>query len=203
MTCTAEPFAPLDACLPQDADHAHLIGRVWWPHVPAGPRVVALRQGALFDLTREVSTVADLLDRADRLWLAACAPAPCLGPLQDFVDHTADAPASRAHLLAPCDLQAIKACGVTFARSLIERVIEEQAGGDPLAAAALRSGVESTIGVQIGEVMPGSPQALQVKAALQARGAWSQYLEVGLGVDAEVFTKAQPLSAARARSGRV
>jgi len=103
----------------------------------------------------------------------------------------ADAPA----LLAPCDLAAIKAAGVTFADSLIERVIEERAKGDAAAANALRAELTGLLGGSLTGLKPGSPAAMALKAALIERGLWSQYLEVGIGPDAEIFTKAQPMSA--------
>jgi fumarylacetoacetate (FAA) hydrolase family protein len=96
--------------------------------------------------------------------------------------------------LAPCDLQVIKAAGVTFATSMVERVIEEKAAGDASRAQAIRSQVLAHIGADLAAIKPGSAQALQLKAALQAQGIWSQYLEVGIGKDAEVFTKAPVLS---------
>lgn len=190
-----ESVAALSACLPDDAMRAHLVGRVWWSGAPQGPRVVALREGALYDLTASVWTMSEWLDRDDRLWLASRAPAPCLGDLRDFLHLEAERTTSQPHLLAPCDLQAIKACGVTFVRSMTERVVEEQARGDAAAASALRSEVEARIGTELRRLVPGSPQAQQLKAELQSRGAWSPYLEVGLGPDAEIFTKAQPMSA--------
>jgi fumarylacetoacetate (FAA) hydrolase family protein len=98
-------------------------------------------------------------------------------------------------LLAPCDLQAIKACGVTFAVSLLERVIEERAKGDPALAAELRREIQSRIGADLSEIRPGSDEAMRLKTDLVARGLWSQYMEVGIGPDAEVFTKSQPMSA--------
>ena len=99
------------------------------------------------------------------------------------------------HLLAPNDLQAVKACGVTFARSMVERVIEERAAGNPARAAEIRARVADVIGNSLRDLIPGSAKAAEVKALLQAEGLWSQYLEVGIGPDAEVFTKAQPMSA--------
>jgi fumarylacetoacetate (FAA) hydrolase family protein len=102
---------------------------------------------------------------------------------------------SRPWLLAPCDLQAIKAAGVTFVESMLERVIEEQARGDASRADAVRQAVVAVIGDNLGAVRPGSPEALRLKDVLIAQGMWSQYLEVGIGVDAEIFTKAQPMSA--------
>jgi fumarylacetoacetate (FAA) hydrolase family protein len=187
---TSNPF------LPQDSAQAWLVGRVWLPAAEgcmAGPRVVAVREGMLVDLSAHASTMSDLLERDDRLALARSSVAPALGPVQDFLDsamHGGDAP-----LLAPCDLQAVKACGVTFAVSLLERVIEEQAGGDAARAATLRQELLATLGADLSTLQPGSPAATRLKADLQRRGAWSPYMEVGIGPDAEVFTKSQPMSA--------
>ncbi len=97
--------------------------------------------------------------------------------------------------LAPCDLSAVKAAGVTFVASTLERVIEEQARGDPAKAEAVRRSLVAVIGDDLARVRPGSDEALAVKEALVAAGAWSQYLEVGIGPDAEIFTKSQPMSA--------
>jgi fumarylacetoacetate (FAA) hydrolase family protein len=101
----------------------------------------------------------------------------------------------REVLLAPCDLAAIKAAGVTFADSLVERVIEERAKGDAGAAERLRAELGRLLGGSLTGLKPGSPTAMALKGALIERGLWSQYLEVGIGPDAEVFTKAQPMSA--------
>ncbi len=116
-----------------------------------------------------------------------------LASLEECLARKADA--STLHLIAPSDLQAVKACGVTFARSMIERVIEERAAGDASRAEAIRSRVTAVIGDSLRNLKPGSAEAARVKAALQEEGVWSQYLEVGIGPDAEVFTKAQVLSA--------
>ena len=101
----------------------------------------------------------------------------------------------RAHLLAPIDLQAIKAAGVTFVRSLLERVIEERAHGNPERALATREAIAVALGGDLRGFKPGSAAAMRLKEALIAAGAWSQYLEVGIGPDAEIFTKGQPMSA--------
>jgi fumarylacetoacetate (FAA) hydrolase family protein len=98
-------------------------------------------------------------------------------------------------LLAPCDLQAIKAAGVTFVASMLERVIEEQARGDPAKAEGVRRKIAGIVGDNLRSVRPGSAEAARVKEVLLAEGLWSQYLEVGIGPDAEIFTKAQPMSA--------
>ena len=88
----------------------------------------------------------------------------------------------------------MKAAGVTFVRSLLERVVEEQARGDPARAVQVRESLGAEIGGDLAAVKPGSQEAARLKAALQARGMWSQYLEVGIGPDVEIFTKCQPMA---------
>jgi fumarylacetoacetate (FAA) hydrolase family protein len=190
------------ACLPDDLEHALLIGRVWRRDgAHEGPCVIAVRGGQVFDITQTVSTTADLFDRADPAQVAREAPGVALGPVQALVEANFAAPApagsgvsSVPRLLAPCDVQAIKACGVTFAVSLLERVIEEQAGGDPAKAREVRETITALIGTDLSKVKPGSDAAVRLKAELERRGAWSQYMEVGIGPDAEVFSKSQPMS---------
>ncbi|MCC5973985.1 MAG: fumarylacetoacetate hydrolase family protein [Rubellimicrobium sp.] len=173
---------------------ALLAGRVWREEI--GPSVVTLREGHLVDVTcREVPTMRDLVEREDAaLWLAQ-AGGEDLGPLAEVAAASVEAQPGVTRLLAPSDLQAVKACGVTFARSMIERVIEERAGGDPGRADAIRARVLGVIGDSLRDLVPGSDEAVEVKRVLQAEGLWSQYLEVGIGPDAEVFTKAQPMAA--------
>jgi len=188
-------------CLPDDAEQALLVGRVWLASGidrdtgRAGPAVVAVRGDELVDLSDHVSTMADLLERDDAAWLVREAPGETVGQLEELLRNSHDASPQAPYLLAPCDVQAIKACGVTFAVSLLERVIEEQAGGDLKRAAELRQEIQSLIGGDLSRIKPGSDEAMALKAELQARGGWSQYMEVGIGPDAEVFSKAQPLSA--------
>ncbi|WP_414445064.1 fumarylacetoacetate hydrolase family protein [Burkholderia sp. 22PA0106] len=198
MTHPAEQD-PIAAFLPADLDDALLIGRVWRKTAAfEGPCVVAVRGGEVFDITAFAPTTADLFDLPDPAGAARRAEGERLGTARELLaaqfgehpDHAA--PAIR--LLAPCDVQAIKACGVTFAVSLIERVIEEQAGGDAARAVELRATIQQAIGADLSQIEPGSDAAMRLKAALQARGVWSQYLEVGIGPDAEVFTKSQPMS---------
>ena len=176
--------------LPQDLEHALLVGRVWRDDV-GGPAVVAVRGGEVVDMTALASTVADLFEQDDMLALARHGAGESLGTVEEVM---AGARAG-VRLLAPCDLQAIKACGVTFAVSLLERVIEEQAGGDAARAAALRAQIQASIGSDLSSIRPGSPAAAQLKDDLIGRGLWSQYMEVGIGPDAEVFSKSQPMSA--------
>jgi len=171
---------------------ALLIGRVWRAGI--GPAVVTLRNGRVIDITsRDAATIRDLLELPDPAAYAAATPGTDIGPIPDIA--VTEAAPGTTHLIAPCDLQAIKACGVTFARSMIERVIEERAGGDPSRAAEIRARVAGMIGDSLRDLVPGSPKAAEVKALLQAESLWSQYLEVGIGPDAEVFTKAQPMAA--------
>lgn len=171
------------------------VGRIWRPGI--GPAIVTLRGSEVVDVTcRDVPTLRDLLEHdAPATWLRAAQGEPVC----TLADLEAASRAAGQHddlrFLAPCDLQAVKACGVTFARSMLERVIEERAAGDPARAEQMRAKVGTLIGDSLRDLVPGSEQAAQVKSALQAENLWSQYLEVGIGPDAEVFTKAQPMSA--------
>ena len=166
--------------------------RLWSPET-GGPVLAVLRSGVLIDITnRQAPLVSDICGMADPVTYLREAEGPALGRLAD-VAATAPDP-SVLHLLAPCDLQAIKAAGVTYAGSMIERVIEERAGGDAGKANAIRRRIETALRGNIHGIEPGSPMARDAKAALIKEGLWSQYLEVGIGPDAEVFTKAQPMS---------
>ncbi len=167
------------------------VGRVWGPGI--GPALVLHRDGDLIDITcRATPTMRDLLERDDLPAYLAAATGPINARLTDAARH--EPAEDTLHLLSPADLQAIKACGVTFARSMIERVIEERAAGDASRADAVRQRVTAVIGDSLRNVKPGSPEASEVKRLLQAEGLWSQYLEVGIGPDAEVFTKAPPMA---------
>ena len=178
-----------------DADRDGLfLGRVWLPEAE-GPAVVTLRDGMLVDITsRAAPTVRDICEMAAPAGFVAAAEGRPVGTLAEIARSPAG-DRGRTHLLAPCDLQAVKACGVTFARSMLERVIEERAAGDPTRAQAIRQTVGGIIGGSLKNLRAGSPAAAAVKAALIREGIWSQYLEVGIGPDAEVFSKAQVLSA--------
>jgi fumarylacetoacetate (FAA) hydrolase family protein len=183
------------SCLPDDGTAGMLIGRCWLPGEHAGPAVVAVRPEGVFDLSQRFATVSDLLDDTAPVAAVRATQGRRVGTLADILRNTVRPHRDAAHLLAPIDLQVIKAAGVTFATSLLERVIEEQAKGDPSRADAVRAEVQAAIGTNLAAVKPGSPEAAALKQALQARGLWSQYLEVGIGPDAEVFTKAPVLSA--------
>ncbi len=185
----------LSAALPADHERAVLIGRIWVEGT--GPVLVRVREEGIYDISHIAATASQLLEMADPV-----------GTVREYaVDRiagTADVLANSAHdrrdpavpwLLAPCDLQAIKAAGVTFVASMLERVIEEQARGDAGKAESVRRAVVAVIGDNLASVKPGSPEAMKLKDVLIAQGVWSQYLEVGIGPDAEIFTKSQPLSA--------
>ena len=182
--------------LPDDASDALLVGRVWRPDVE-GPSVVVLRGGEAIDITAAAPTLSELMNADDVLVAVAKAEGESLGPVEAILANSA--PDTRSEdlpwLLAPADLQALKACGVTFVDSMLERVIEEQAKGDPARAEGLRAEIVAAIGRDLAAVVPGSPEAMRLKDLLIERGMWSQYLEVGIGPDAEVFTKAPPMSA--------
>ena len=161
----------------------------------AHPMIVTRRDGALVDITsRGAPTVRDICEMNDPVGYVRNVRGETLGPVEDIAANSFDADGDRPRLLSPVDLQAVKACGVTFAVSLLERVIDEQARGSADKAKAIRADITALIGEDLSKLKPGSPQASEVKAKLVARGAWSQYLEVGIGPDAEVFTKCQPLA---------
>ena len=184
-------------CLPDDRTAATLVGRAWLP-AARGPATVAVVGDGLHDLSSIAPTCSQLLDRGDAVAAVRGAGVlPRIGSVPDVLANSApDARRADAPwLLAPCDLQAVKASGVTFVASLLERVIEEQARGDARKADAVRQSLVSIIGANLRAIVPGSPQAAAVKEALIAQGVWSQYLEVGIGPDAEIFTKGQPMSA--------
>ena len=182
--------------LPTDSTSGTLVGRVWRPEL-AGPSVVAIRSDGVFDISRFCATMRDLCESPDPAAGVAGAKGDRIGELGDILANTAEdkRDTRKPWLLAPIDLQAVKAAGVTFAISLLERVIEEQARGAPERAAAARAEVESALGGTIEKIKPGSPQAMELKKLLQEKGLWSQYLEVGIGPDAEIFTKSQVMAA--------
>ncbi len=176
--------------LPADWQSATLLGRIDFGH---GPSPVLVRHGRVTDVSRDAPTVADLLN--------TFGPGESLPAGRDLGSLTGldlraqiNAAANTPRLLAPIDLQCIKAAGVTFAVSMLERVIEERARGDLGAAEQIRKNLGHLIGDEISKVKPGSEAAARLKEALIADGLWSQYLEVAIGPDAEVFTKAPVLA---------
>ncbi len=187
------PLSSTDT-LPADLDNALLVGRVWLDGSHSGPALVTVNNGQVIDITAFGPTMADLLERDDLQEVVRRAEGSNLGSVEALLENSQLPQPQAPYLLAPCDVQAVKACGVTFAVSLMERVIEEQAGGDSARAAELRDDLQALIGKDLSKIKPGSDEAMSLKKALQERGGWSQYMEVGIGPDAEVFTKAQPLS---------
>ncbi len=180
---------------PAEMSSGTWVGRVM---TAAGPSIVLATGDDVFDITRHVSTTSALFDMADPVaFLASLPRTERLGSLTAILANSDSVTrdAAQPFLLAPIDLQAIKAAGVTFVASMVERVVEEQAKGDPAAADGVRANLIAEIGVDLSSITPGSDEAAKLKVVLAARGLWSQYLEVGLGPDAEVFTKAQPMSA--------
>jgi fumarylacetoacetate (FAA) hydrolase family protein len=177
-----------ESILPTDAANALLVGRVW-SKANGGPCPVLISGGRLIDLTGIAPTMSGLLE-TENLGdhLRGSHDLADLGELQSFLSGEA------GKILAPIDLQAVKAAGVTFADSMLERVIEEQAKGDPRRAQDIRAKLAPVLGDSLRGLVAGSEQAAKVKKLLQDMGLWSQYLEVGIGPDAEIFTKSQPMS---------
>jgi fumarylacetoacetate (FAA) hydrolase family protein len=192
-------YNTMNNIFPEDAEQACLIGRVWQPGL--GAVLCLVTPADVYDASSVAATSADLLAMvapAQALRKAQSA-LPRIGSTPEFIAssviNTPGSSLNRSYFMAPCDLQPIKAAGVTFVASMLERVIEEQARGDASKALAVREKVTAAIGDNLRAIVPGSDKAMQVKAVLMELGLWSQYLEVGIGKDAEVFTKSQAMSA--------
>jgi fumarylacetoacetate (FAA) hydrolase family protein len=185
---TKNSFSLPQNFMPEDWRDAVLVGRI---DMGEGPTPIVVKEGRVFDISSVAPTVSLLLEK----WNGA-PQGKDLGDINDLGLATAWSKdgKSKAKLLAPVDLQCVKAAGVTFAVSAMERVIEERAKGMPGKAQAIRDALAARIGTDIRKVVPGSPDAAKLKQALIADGLWSQYLEVAIGPDAEVFTKAPPMS---------
>ena len=178
-----------------DAEQALLIGRVYV--AGQGAVLVQVRTDGIYDLSPLAATCSELLELPELPAALRKHSGARLASTPEVLANSAFDARRPAlpWLLAPCDLQAIKAAGVTFVASMLERVIEEQARGDAARAQAVRQAVVAVIGDNLSAVQPGSPAAARLKEVLIAQGVWSQYLEVGIGPDAEIFTKSQPMSA--------
>ena len=172
-----------------------LAGRVHLPHI--GPAIVRVDGDELIDITAIFPTMRDLCEMKNPAEALKAAEGKTIGKLQHILANATPnkRDTAKPHLLAPIDLQAIKAAGVTFAVSMLERVIEEKTRGDPAATSAIRGTINDLVGGDLRKIKPGSEQAAALKDTLMKQGAWSQYLEVGIGPDAEIFTKGPVLSA--------
>ena len=182
--------------LPRDGVVGALAARVWRPDV-GGPAIAAVRADGVIDVTSTFPTMRDLCESADPAGALRHASGAKIASLDEILANTPEETrdAARPFLLAPIDLQAVKAAGVTFAVSMLERVIEERARGNAEAAVALRTEITGMVGEDFSKLKPGSPEAMRLKAMLLEQGSWSQYLEVGIGPDAEIFTKAPAMAA--------
>ncbi|MFK5644952.1 fumarylacetoacetate hydrolase family protein [Ornithinimicrobium sp. LYQ121] len=185
-------MSDLTGVLPRRDDDALFVGRVWHA-ATQGPRPVLVRDGEVHDLVEVAATVSELLERSDLVELLRSVEGSGRWSLDDLLPGVGRRDVD--HLLAPVDLQVIKACGVTFVDSMVERVIEERSAGDPSRATEARAALAGILETSLSDVVPGSAEAQRVKEVLTEQGLWSQYLEVGLGPDPEVFTKAPVLSA--------
>ena len=182
-------------CLPVDWTKASLVGRVWLPEVE-GPSVVKVTEAGVLDITKAASTVSELCNDPDPLKRFRAATGPCFGGVAEILANSeaGSIDAKKPYFLAPVDLQAVKASGVTFVSSMLERLVEEQAKGDPTKGDAIRAEIQREIGTSLKALKPGSDEAMRLKELLIRKGRWSQYLEVGIGPDAEIFTKCPPMA---------
>lgn len=187
--------------LPHDVDCALLVGRIWLPAV-GGPAVVVLREGALIDLSETFPTMRELTEAPDPVASVRRAEGASVGSFPDVWANTAPdtRDPGRPWLLSPVDLQVVKAAGVTFPVSMLERIIEERARGEVESAQDIRAAVLDALGGDLRDLVPGSPEAMRLKQVLIGAGLWSQYLEVGIGPDAEIFSKAPVLATVGAGS---
>lgn len=180
---------------PELPDAGTFVGRIWRPDIK-GPSIVVRRGDCLVDITSSsIPTMQALLEASDPADVANSAVGKDVGTVEEIASNSLERPnVDKPYFLAPSDLQPIKACGVTFVSSMLERVIEEKASGDPVKADSIRERCTEILGDSLRSVVPGSDKAMRLKDALIAEDIWSQYLEVGIGPDAEVFTKSQAMS---------
>lgn len=177
--------------LPVDREKATLLGRV---QTSDGPAICTLRGDDVIDITARIPTIAHALKAACPASIVRGAEGKAIGAIGEILEASFTPGTTAPHLLSPIDLQAIKAAGVTFPNSMIERVVEEMTKGDPLKADEARAQLGRDIGDDVFSIVPGSDEAMKLRATLLSKDLWSPYLEVGFGVDAEIFTKAQPMS---------
>jgi fumarylacetoacetate (FAA) hydrolase family protein len=185
----------VSSALPSDWTAATLLGRAWIPGKYPGPSPITVRpDGTVFDIAGAAPTTSAWLERDDVAAAVRGISGVSIGTIDSLIANSRpDFDPAKPRLLAPCDLQAIKAAGVTFVESMLERVIEEQARGDASKADAIRERIVGILGGSLTSIRPGSDE-LHASQVLVEQGAWSQYLEVGIGPDAETFTKTQPMA---------
>lgn len=192
----------MDKVVPNLGSKGVFVGRCFVSDTQAykgiyGPHVVLVKNNEVFDLSEYFSSTAQLINTPNVVSkLLKLEHLKSLGKLDDILENSifSERKSELPYFVAPNDIQAVKACGVTFIESLLERVIEEKAKGDASKASELRTVIIDKIGEDLSTVTPGSKNAMLLKKELQNQGLWSQYLEVGIGKDAEIFTKSQPLS---------
>lgn len=186
----------LNITLPDDVSQATLVGRIRNPAVQ-GPSIVTIKDGFVYDITsKQAPTMHEICELSDPATFVKEQQGTKVGTFEEIAANSDEnnRDQNKPFFLSPIDLQVIKASGVTFVVSLLERVIEEQAKGDPQKAKEIRKDIVSLIGADLSKLVPGSPEAMEIKNRLIQKGVWSQYLEVGIGPDAEIFTKAPVLS---------
>jgi fumarylacetoacetate (FAA) hydrolase family protein len=186
----------VEELLPSDGLNGTFVGRIWTTEGVGGPLPVRITGDGVFDLSALAPTLAEILNLPDAAEVIRTSEGKYLGDTLQILQNSAcdQQDANNPRFLAPADLQAIKAAGVTFVKSMLERVIEEQARGDLKLADEIRRNIADQIGGSLRDIVPGSNAAAGVKEVLLEKGLWSQYLEVGIGPDAEIFTKCQPLA---------
>jgi fumarylacetoacetate (FAA) hydrolase family protein len=174
-----------------------VVARVWRGSPIDGPSVVTLNASGVFDLTDQAGTMSSLLNQAHAASVVrrTTQGAERICSVTELIENSSPKSRKAPYLLAPCDLQAIKAAGVTFAESTLERVVEEKTRGNSALAAEVREAIIASVGDGFTRVIPGSAAAARLKDKLVGLHLWSQYLEVALGADAEIFTKSAPMSA--------
>lgn len=192
----------IEDALPDDGYAGTLVGRIWDPR-HQGPSVVAIREDGVDDVTAEFPTTSHLFAQPDPAAALKAVAGERVTSLEEVLTNSVPGAdrGDKPYLLAPVDLQAVKAAGVTFAGSMLERVIEERARGNPAEAAGIRNSVHRLVGDDLSKLRPGSPAAIEMKEMLIRNGMWSQYLEVGIGPDAEIFTKTAVLASVGSGAG--
>ena len=128
-------------------------GRVWRTGV--GPCVVAVRKGRLVDITSNlIPTMRDLCERDDIAEVLAQGQGNDIASVSDVLSGKGEV----QHCSHPSICRQSKQQGVTFATSMLERVIEEKARGNAALADAIRADITRLIGDDLSKLVPGSPK---------------------------------------------